>query len=127
MYREEHRFPTRNYPYREVLPEELATWALVAEPPLEAGRVHRLIMGVDAPPPRSMSPLEVEELLRDSFAELLLKRGNFPLSLRALLNTFDVVNDDPSELPRQASYIVADGGRSLGRPKQLLSIAGSGS
>lgn len=111
MHRTDHRFPTRSYPYREGPPKETTTWALAAESWLESGGVHRLVMGIDAPPPRPMNPSQIGELLRDSFAELLLKRGNFPLSLRALLGAFDAMNDDPSGLPEQVSYVVADGGQ----------------
>ena len=58
---------------------------LIAEPQIEAGKVHRLVVGVDTPPPKIMSASDIEELLRDPFAELLLKCGTFPLSLRACL------------------------------------------
>ena len=43
-----------------------------ADPLLEAGKVHRLVVGIDAPPPKPMDPSAEEELLRDPFAELLV-------------------------------------------------------
>lgn len=109
MHRTEHKFPTRSFPYREVSPEETRLMALVAEPRLEAGKIYRLVVGVDTRP-TPMSAADTEELLWDPFAELLLKRGTFPLSLRSLLNAFDAVNGDPQGLPEQANYLVADGG-----------------
>lgn len=90
---------------------------LTAELPLEAGKVHRLVVGIDTPPPKPMDASDIEELLRDSFAELLLKRGIFPLSLRSLLGAFDAGNDEPLGLPEQDSYLVADGGHIPWKPE----------
>ncbi len=107
--RAEHSFPTRNYPYREASREE-ARGLVAAEPPLEAGKIHRFVMGIDERP-KPMDQSEIEERLRDPFAELLLKHNTFPLSLRALLRAFDVFNDDPRGLSRQQSFLAADGGQ----------------
>jgi hypothetical protein len=109
MYRTEHKFPTRSFPYRKVSPEEARMTGLVAEPRLEAGKVYRLVVGLDTHP-TPMSTSDMEELLRDPFAELLLRRGTFPLSLRSLLNAFEAFNGDPLGLPEQDCYLVADGG-----------------
>ncbi len=106
--REEQGFPTRHLldsgGYRGAVEAERAE----AQFQLDPTRIHRCVMGLDGSP-KPMEPAE-EERLRDPFAELLLKRGNFPTSLRALIGGFDAFNDDPEGLPHQASYVVAEGG-----------------
>ena len=107
--REEHTFPTRHLPYEESYRVETEVEGLVAESRLDGTKIHRFVTGIDESL-RPMDPTEVERL-RDLFAELLLKRGTFPMSLRALLAAFDAFNDDPSGLPDQESYLVAEGGQ----------------
>lgn len=107
--REEQDFPTRHLldssgGYRGAVEAERAEAGFQLDPT----RIHRCVMGLDGFP-KPMEPAEVERL-RDPFAELLLKRGNFPTSLRALLGGFDAFNDDSEGLPDQASYVVAEGG-----------------
>lgn len=106
--REEQGFPTRKLLYSQ----GYRTAADAARSGVEGGlvptKIHRCVMGIDEFP-RPMEPAEVERL-RDRFAGLLLKRGTFPMSLRALVAEFDAFNDDPSGLPDQASYLVAEGG-----------------
>ena len=101
--------PHAAFPLRKV-PATRPRWrASAAEPRLDATKIHRFVEGVDEAI-RPMDPSEVEEL-GDPFAELLLKQGTFPMSLRALLAAFDEFNDDPSGLPDQESYLVAEGGK----------------
>jgi hypothetical protein len=107
LARERQHFPTRNYPYRRPSPGLAADDA--PEAPLPAGRLHAFVLGLDAQP-RPMSEAEVSSL-RDPFAELLLKRGTFPLTFRALLSALDAFNDDPHGLPTQQSFLAADGGQ----------------
>ncbi len=104
MSREEHLFPTRRLTYRQVNRDAAEAEHLVAEPSLDPTEIHRCVMGIDETP-RPMEPAEVERL-RDHFAELLLKRGTFPMSLRTLIAAFDALNDGPSGLPDQESYLV---------------------
>jgi hypothetical protein len=106
--REEHGFPTRRLPFREGYHAAAEAESLAAEPRLDPTKIHRCVMGIDESP-RPMDPAEVEQL-RDQFAELLLKRGTFPMSLRTLIAAFDAFNDDASGLPDQESYLVAEGG-----------------
>lgn len=108
--REKFLFPTRNYPYRS----QEAAGAAFADPevsaPLEAGRLYRFVLGLDERP-RHMEADELSKALNDPFAEMLLKRGVFPLSLRALLAALDAVDAEPGGLPEQKSFLVADGGQ----------------
>jgi hypothetical protein len=69
-----------------------------------------MILGFDSGP----EPIADDELargLRDPFAELLLKRGVFPQSLRELLGALDAHDGAPEGLPIRASYVVGDGGQ----------------
>jgi hypothetical protein len=77
---------------------------------LEAGRLYRFVLGVD-PAPRPLSVDEANALLRDPFAQLLLGRGTFPLTLRDLLSALDAVNGEAEGVPQQKSFLVADGGQ----------------
>jgi len=58
-----------------------------------------------------MPASEAEQALCDPFAELLLKRGIFPLTLRALLAALNAAAGDPQGLPQQQVFLAADGGR----------------
>jgi hypothetical protein len=106
--REEHLFPTRHLTYSRGYRDAAEAERPAAEPGLDPNEIHRCVMGIDEAP-RPMDSEEVEHL-RDHFAELLLKRGTFPMSLRTLIAAFDAFNDDPSGLPDQESYLVAEGG-----------------
>jgi hypothetical protein len=106
--REEQGFPTRRLLYSQGYRAAVEAERLAAESGLDPAEIHRCVMGIDESP-RPMDPAEVERL-RDRFAELLLKRGTFPMSLRTLIAAFDAFNDDPSGLPDQESYLVAEGG-----------------
>lgn len=115
MRREQHTFPTRSYPYRYRAASgeegaEADDAAAVRNMQLEAGRVYRFVLGID-PAPVAMSAEEVETLLRDPFAQLLLRKGTFPLTLRELLSALDAVNGDPEGLPQQKNFLVGDGGQ----------------
>lgn len=106
--REAYRFPTRSYPYRH--PDEAdAAMEEVAQLALDAGQLHRLVLGIDNAP-RPMTAAEIAAL-HDPFAELLLKRGAFPLTLRSLLSAIDAVNQDQAGLPEQRCFLAAEGGQ----------------
>lgn len=100
------RFPTRNYPYRVVDQEAEGE---EDSPPLQANTLYRFVLGLDGQP----APLAAEEAVRlgDPFARLLLLRGVFPLSLRALLAELDKLNGDAAGLPQQQVFLAADGGQ----------------
>jgi hypothetical protein len=58
-----------------------------------------------------MTDEELSTLLRDPFAELMLKRGVFPQTLRELLSAFDAVAVEDGGLPEQKCFLVAEGGQ----------------
>ena len=58
-----------------------------------------------------MSDAEIDKSLQDPFAQLLLRRGTFPVTLRDLLKALDAVNGDANGLPEQKQFLVADGGQ----------------
>jgi hypothetical protein len=111
--REEHTFPTRSYPYRYPGAEGLESADVldaIKNLKLESGRLHRFVLGVDELPTQ-LSDAEIDKLVRDPFAQLLLRRGTFPLTLRDLLAALDAVNGEADGLPQQKSFLVADGGQ----------------
>jgi hypothetical protein len=118
--REKFAFPTRNYPYRyrSPLEEEGAADAVEAQPKsLEVGKIYRFVIGSDEMP-RQMTESEANDLLCDPFAELLLKRGNFPLTTRKLLAALDAFNGEAGDgLPTQKIFLVADGGQFAWTPE----------
>lgn len=108
-------FPTRRPSYRPPAVGagglESATHFVAGDwASLAPGILHRLVLGIDPPPPYPMMAEEVASL-KDPFAELLLKRDVFPLTLTDLLAALNVLNDKPAGLPTQKSFVVADGGK----------------
>jgi hypothetical protein len=108
LHREHHPFPTRQYPYREVVTAVAADMAEVQT--LQAGTLYRFVLGLDVEP-EPMAADQTTQALQDPFAELLLKRGIFPVTLRALLAELDRHNTAPDGLPDQKVFLVADGGQ----------------
>lgn len=110
--REKSLFPTRSPAF--IKPAAGAEADIVddvlAELTLEAGRVYRAVRGLDELP-RPMTDEELGTLLRDPFAELLLKRGVFPKTLRDLLSAFDATGGEAGGLPEQTCFLVAEGGQ----------------
>jgi hypothetical protein len=105
-----YNFPTRHWPYRR--PAAAAGVGPPAEPPaaLPPGALYRFVIGLDPPPGRAMSAAE-RAALNDPLATLLLRRGQFPLSLRTLLAALDQQNAAPDGLPEQLSFVIAEGGQ----------------
>src|SRR5687768_15378999 len=113
--REQHRFPTReaSFGHAAVALESVADdvgSAHGAAPAPDAARVQRMVLGID-PRPASMPDEELARELRDPFAELLLKRGVVPQSLRGLLRALDAHNGTPEGVGIQESFVVGDGGQ----------------
>src|SRR5438876_10843775 len=115
MDREQHVFPTRSYPYRyRAAPGEEGAEAdamadAIRNMALESGRLYRFVLGVDQTP-TAMTAAD-PDLPHDPFAELLLHRGIFPLTLRNLLAELDKLNNQPEGLPEQKCFLAADGGQ----------------
>lgn len=115
MSRDQHTFPTRSYPYRYPAAaaegaEADATVEAIRNLKLEPGRLYRFVLGLDDAPSQ-MTDAEIDKLLQDPFAQLLLRRGTFPLTLRELLSALDAVNGEADGLPEQKTFLVADGGQ----------------
>lgn len=105
IYREEQRFPTRNYPYhRNAAPVAAAPDALAPS----ANVLYRRVGGIDIEP-RPMDATELH-LLDDPFGRLLRSNTPFPLTTRRLLAAFDELAGTTDELPQQLVFLVADGG-----------------
>lgn len=137
--REQHRFPTReaSFGHAATALESVAGDAGSAHgaaPAPDAARVQRMVLGID-PRPAPMPDEELARELRDPFAELLLKRGVFPQSLRELLRALDAHNGTPEGLGIQESFVVGDGGqipwtestRALNRELRLVVTRSRGS
>lgn len=105
LQREYHPFPTRQYPYREMAADEMAEVQA-----LQAGTLYRFVVKLDGTP-APLPAAEAQQALRDPFAELLLKRGVFPLTLRTLLAELDRHNSAANGLPQQKVFLAADGGQ----------------
>lgn len=116
--RESYTFPTRNYPYRypplrrDGRGEGDPASDEPAHPALDPGKLYSFVLGLD-PMPRVMTSDEMDNVVRDPFASLLLKRGIFPLTLRNLLAELDATGNDPAGLPKQEQqcFLAADGGQ----------------
>ena len=97
----EQAFPTR------LLPENPSA-ALAADAATDPNRINQHI----APDPsRVMTDEEVEELLNDPFALLVLRRGVFPTSLAELLSALDAHDGADDGVPDKMSFLVAEGGQ----------------
>jgi hypothetical protein len=112
--RSDQSFPTRIYPYRKSAAGP-APFSGGAPPAFPKG-VFRFRLGRDATP-APMSAQEVSAELGDPFAQLLLSKGVFPLSLRALLAALDAHNASQNGIPFQRSFLVADGGKVVWTPQ----------
>lgn len=109
--REEFVFPTRQYPYRKrTTASDQPDPALLAE--IQSGAIYRFVLGLDTGP-KVMESAEADELLGDPFAELLLRRGTLPATGRDLLAAIDAFSELPEGLPRQRSFLIAEGGQIL--------------
>jgi hypothetical protein len=114
--REEQEFPTRGMRYREASRTEAADTESIApiggnkRSLLQPGQLYRFVMGKD-PAPVPMPEADLEHVLHDPFAELILKRRVFPLTLRATLEEINKRNSDPQGMPTQKAFLVADGGQ----------------
>lgn len=60
---------------------------------------------------RVMTDAEVERLLRDPFATLILRRGIFPKHLGEILAAFDAHNGKSKGLPLTSSFLISEGGQ----------------
>jgi hypothetical protein len=108
MTRSEQNFPSRQYSYSAGRRAGLAD---LAEPTLVAGRTYRFVLGRD-PAPVLLEAAEGRERLHDLFAQLVLfSGGTLPMTARALVAQLDALNENAAGLPRQRSFMVADGGQ----------------
>jgi hypothetical protein len=113
VFREQQRFPTRNYPYRTLTPEEQMAEAAPAAPPT-LNTLYRRVVGLDQEP-KPMTAAELE-LLEDPFGRLLRSGKQFPLTLRDALKAIDGL-DGANALPAQLVFLVADGGHIAWTPE----------
>ncbi len=117
MSKPDQLFSTRQYPYRKLnrsLQAEAATAGLESSnapqvPALVPKTVYRFVLGQDLRP-IVMNANDIGVWLRDPFGALVLSQGQFPLTLRTLLEQFDKTE---SRLEVQQSFVVADGGQIL--------------
>jgi hypothetical protein len=108
VFREQQRFPTRNYPYRTVrLKDAVPPEGIPPEPP-KANTLYRRVIGLDS----QSRPMTEDALkgLDDPFGRLLRSGKPFPLTLRQLLEGIDGLVGTPDALPDQLVFLVADGG-----------------
>jgi hypothetical protein len=87
------------------LPIRPADRAALAE---SGGGIVRFIAGVDQTP-RPMTAAEIDDLLNDPLAVLLLRRGVFPSTLAEVLAGIDAFNTLPEGLPEQQTFLVGEG------------------
>jgi hypothetical protein len=76
--------------------------------PADAARINQ---HVEPNPSGAMTDDEVDRLLNDPFATLVLRTGTFPRSLAELLSALDAHNGAPDGLPDTSSFLVAEGGQ----------------
>lgn len=75
---------------------------------MEAGRIHRFILGIESQP-AVMADDEVARELNDPFASLLLRKGTFPTTVNAVLSALDAATAQGDPLRRQMSFLVGEG------------------
>lgn len=118
LFREQQRFPTRNYPYRVTAAGEAAPPDIAPPEALKQDTLYHFVLGLDTRP-RPMTPSELEGL-QDPFGRLLRAGKPFPLTLRQLLGAVDALAGTPDALPRQLVFLVADGGHVPWTPETEL-------
>lgn len=115
LFREQQRFPTRNYPYRAVASDQAAPPDVVLQEPPKPDTLYRRVLGLD-PKPRPMTPDELQGM-EDPFGRLLRSGKPFPLTLRHILDAVDALAGTPDALPDQLVFLVADGGHVAWTPE----------
>jgi len=103
------RFPTRQYPYRELASG--TTFDQPSEPlaGLQTGTVVRFFLGKDDDP-TILTPEDITRDLNDPFGRLVLQAGHRPQTLLEVLSVLDAAAD-ADRLAGQRIYRVADGGQ----------------
>jgi hypothetical protein len=102
-----HGFPSRQYGY-SVPFDKFTAETTPSNTPFP---IYRFILGQD-PQPVPLSMEKIQSQLHDPFARLVLLQAKSPLlTARTLTVYLDRFNSDPSGLPFQASFVVADGGQ----------------
>ena len=76
-----------------------------------ADKIYKFIVGVDDGTPKLVTSEEASQLLRDPFAELILKKEKFPLTAREVINEFNGTKQDQNGLDRLDSFVIAEGGQ----------------
>lgn len=101
-----HPFPTRLL----ALPAEEPRNATKPAQSTDPGRINQHIEGLPDGH-RAMTTEEVERLLGDPFATLVLRAGRFPANLTELLDALDTHDAAPVGLPQQSSFAISEGGQ----------------
>lgn len=99
---EERQFPSRLLQFEDRGPG--------AGPAFDPQRINQHLEG-RANGKRIMSDADVEKLLHDPFALLVLRRGTFPKNLSELLEALDAHDGSPEGLPNTTSFLVSEGGQ----------------
>jgi hypothetical protein len=99
---EERQFPSRLLRFDER--------HAAAGPTFDPGRINMHIEG-RATSQRIMTDAEVDDLLNDPFATLVLRRGSFPKNLTELLAAIDEHDSSQDGLPETSSFLVSEGGQ----------------
>jgi len=105
MTEQEQAFPSR---LLKLTPDDGLERA--ASPRIDPKKINQHIEG--EPQGRGvMSDEDVEQLLKDPFATLVLRRGRFPEDLMEILEAFDEQNDADDAVPDQSTFLVSEGGQ----------------
>lgn len=98
----EHAFPSRLLQFEPA--------SALAGPAFDPKRINMHLEG-RANGKRIMRDSEVENLLKDPFATLVLRRNKFPRNLTELLDELDGNNGSADGLPEQSSFLISEGGQ----------------
>jgi hypothetical protein len=88
----------------------LALGGLEAAGAVDRARINQHIVG-QPDGKRVMVDEEVDRLLNDPYAKLVLRQGHFPKTLGELIGALDQVADSPDALPQQSTFLISEGGQ----------------
>lgn len=74
-------------------------------------KIYRFIVGKDSGKPQLMSEKEIDQWLKDPFAELLLKKNIFPLTANNLIEAFEKTKEEQNGLNIFTVSHIAEGGQ----------------
>jgi len=81
------------------------------DPTAKPNAIYKFIVGRNQGTPIEMTPAEADQMINGPFANLLLKKNIYPLTLNHVVEAFKQTVDDPNGLDRTDNFLIAENGQ----------------